>query len=149
MIEKIKQKLKQFGVTYRLGMYSPQVKNAFEAASEMGVSIECVGKSLLFKNTQGFVLLVLPSSSKANLQKLSKTMGPLILASVSEIKDITGHEIGTVTPLDLKTEIPIYVDSSLMTRQEIGISSGQKGMEIILKPQDLVDCTSAKVIDLT
>lgn len=148
MIEKVEQKLKQCGVVYRLGTYSSSAKNALEAAAEMGVEIECIGKSLLFKNDKKFVLFVLPSNAKVNLQRLSEKMKSLTMASVSEIKDVTGHEIGTVTPLDLKTTMPIYLDSSLLMRPEMGISSGQKGTEILLRPQDLVTCVSAEVIDL-
>lgn len=46
--------------------------------------------------------------------------------SIDHVKEITGYEIGTVTPLNLKTEMPILFDHSIISQNEVTISSGSK-----------------------
>ena len=51
--------------------------------------------------------------------------------------EISGYHVGSVSPLLIKNQIKIYIDSSLFQFQEIGIGSGKKGTEIVLNPSDL------------
>ena len=59
-------------------------------------------------------------------------------ASIDHVKEITGYEIGTVTPLNLTTQIPILFDHSIISQNEITISSGSKMAGIALATTDLL-----------
>ena len=149
-IQKIETLLKQKGIEYRLSNYSPDVENAAEAAEQIDFPLEKIVKSLVFKSKDSFILLLVPSPKKVDVQTASQKLSSKIdMASREEVSEATGYEIGAVTVFELKTELPVYIDSSIMEYDEIGISSGVRGIEVIMDPKDLNEVSGAEVLELT
>ena len=65
-----------------------------------------------------------PRRSQALIEKVRALFGYRRMTCVdkAEVAEITGYEIGTVTPLLLKTNMPIVFDSTLLSEPWVTIS---------------------------
>ncbi len=129
-VQVIEELLKKDNIKFNVVSYSPKVKDAREAAIETGLDLEKMIKTLIFKSGDKYLALLIPSPKKVNIQQVNQRLGLKIsMASPKEILEVTGCEIGTVTVLELKNKLSIYIDSSVMKYDTIGIASGVKGAE--------------------
>ncbi|MBE7162238.1 MAG: hypothetical protein INR72_13415 [Williamsia herbipolensis] len=60
---------------------------------------------------------------------------------------LTGMQIGGVTPFAFPSAIPIWVDSAVMTRQQIVVGGGSRSAKVIGPPQMLLQLDGVEVID--
>lgn len=102
----------------------------------MNIDINIMLKTLLVKNNGEYKLVLIPINKAITNSKYK-------LADRNCIEDITGYSIGCVTPLLLKNDIPVIIDSKIYDLDKVSISAGKKGYEIILKTKDLINITSS------
>tara|TARA_B100001013_G_C24216971_1_gene287673 strand:- start:179 stop:469 length:291 start_codon:yes stop_codon:yes gene_type:complete len=70
----------------------------------------------------------------------------LSFASLEETVQLTGMEIGGVTPFALTEEIPIYVDDKLMNLDYVILGSGDRLSKIKASPRVLRQLPNAEII---
>lgn len=70
------------------------------------------------------------------------------LATESEVRTMTGCEIGTVNPLGLSASIRILADEHVFFHNEISIGSGARGIAILINSADLRRALGSIEIDL-
>ena len=70
------------------------------------------------------------------------------MIALKELLPLTGYVRGGCSPLGAKKDYPVFLDSRALSHEKISISAGQRGMQLILSPQDLVKATNATVADL-
>ena len=46
------------------------------------------------------------------------------MATEDEVLEVTGYRIGTVSPLGMKRQVRVLIDSSVLKEEEISIGSG-------------------------
>jgi Cys-tRNA(Pro) deacylase len=147
-LKKVKEFFDATKVGYEFKHYSNKVKNAHEASSEIGLSPDQMLKTLLVRNGNKFVLVLIPVSHKLNFPKLKQLLGcEFSMASSEEVYKITGYEIGTVSPFCMKINIPIYLEKSALVQLKVGVGSGVKGTEIVLDPKKLQEILMANVVN--
>ena len=61
---------------------------------------------------------------------------------------ITGYIRGGCSPLGMKRQFRTFIDQSALENEFIAVSGGQRGIQIKIKPQDLINATQATVCDL-
>jgi Cys-tRNA(Pro)/Cys-tRNA(Cys) deacylase len=49
----------------------------------------------------------------------------------------------------MKKQFPVFIDESALLFDAISISGGARGLQLLLKPQDLIRYISAETADLT
>ena len=59
---------------------------------------------------------------------------------------LTGMEIGGVTPFGLPPELPVWVDSRVMEREQIVLGGGDRGRKV-LAPPAILSAVGAEVVD--
>jgi prolyl-tRNA editing enzyme YbaK/EbsC (Cys-tRNA(Pro) deacylase) len=68
-------------------------------------------------------------------------------ASADETRALTGMEIGGVTPFGLPDDLPVWVDSAVMTRERIVLGGGSRSWKVIAPPSILLTLPNAEVVD--
>lgn len=71
----------------------------------------------------------------------------LSFAPADTTLDITGMEIGGVTPFGLSDPFPLLIDAAVMSRPEIVLGGGNRTSKIRMAPDGLLRLPTARVID--
>ena len=141
--------LDSHSVAYQAHEFSAEVRSADEAASAMGVPIQQVYKTLVVLRERGRPLLVmLAGGSVLDLKQLARASGDkkLHMASRHEAEELTGLEVGGISALALLNKgFDTYADESLLALPRVYVSAGVRGMNLSLKPADLVEVTRARL----
>ena len=68
---------------------------------------------------------------------------------MKELLPTTGYIRGGCSPVGMKKKYPVWLDETAELYDEIAVSAGVRGMQVILAPQDLMGFVGARVADLT
>lgn len=126
---------------------------AEEAAAELGTIPELVYKTIVvLRQGRGKpILAVVPGHREVDLKALAKSLGEkkVTLSTQRQAEQLTGLQAGGISPLALLNRgFDVIVDRSAQNHPEIYISGGQRGLNIQLPPQALIDITGAKVAEI-
>ncbi len=141
---------KKAGIPYKVHEYTHDPSNTSygaEAAEKMGVAEEQVFKTLVVSlDGKELAVGVVPVSSKLNMKLIAKAAGAkkAAMATAPDVERATGYVLGGVSPLGQKKRLKTLVHSSAQQYSTIFVSAGRRGLEIELKPDDLIKLTSGK-----
>jgi prolyl-tRNA editing enzyme YbaK/EbsC (Cys-tRNA(Pro) deacylase) len=68
-------------------------------------------------------------------------------AGPDETRELTGMEIGGVTPFGLPAEVPVWVDAAVMRRERIVLGGGSRRWKVIAEPRILLALPGAEVVE--
>jgi Cys-tRNA(Pro)/Cys-tRNA(Cys) deacylase len=145
------QILDHAGIPYAVREFQEEELGADEVAEKLGVPLAQVFKTLVARGDRsGVILACLPGTISLSLKALARASGnkQVELVDKEDILRLTGYIRGGVSPLGGKRVYPVYVDRSALDQLVLSISAGMRGMQLLLKPQDLVDATRAMVAPL-
>lgn len=98
-----------------------------------------------------YYVFVIPIHMEIDFKKAAKIVGEksIEMIHVKDINSVTGYIRGGCTPLGMKKLYPTVIHESAKEFDEIIISGGKIGMQIILNPTDLAKVTNAQFADIT
>jgi prolyl-tRNA editing enzyme YbaK/EbsC (Cys-tRNA(Pro) deacylase) len=73
--------------------------------------------------------------------------GKASFAGPDETREMTGMEIGGVTPFGLRPTLPIWVDGAVMARERIVLGGGSRSWKVLAAPEILLRLPQAEVVD--
>jgi len=143
--------LDQLKIQYELREYEvdPDDLSAETVAAKVGLPAEQVFKTLLARGDRfGLCFAVIPANAELNLKALATNAGDrkIQLVPLKELLPLTGYIRGGVTALAGKKDYPVYIDETIELFDQISISAGIRGVQIILAPADYVRATNGKVV---
>ena len=144
--------LDKLGVPFEVRSFEATEFTAEEGAQKMGLPPADVWKTLVARgDRKGVVMAIVPGPSSLSLRKLANTIGDkrAEMVDVSELLRLTGFLKGGCSPLGGRREYPIYIDATIHQHARISISAGQRGLQILIAPADLIRATNAVVADLS
>ena len=68
-------------------------------------------------------------------------------AGADETRELTGMEIGGVTPFGLPDGLPVWVDAAVMARPRVVLGGGSRSWKVIAPPEILLRLPSAEAIE--
>lgn len=125
--------------------------SAGHVASAVGLPAAQVFKTLVARGDRaGVVMAVVPGDAELDLKVLAAVSGnkKVEMVHLNEVLPLTGYVRGGVSPLGAKKNYPVYLDRAAEQWPLVCISAGQRGMQILLKPQELVRSTGAVLADI-
>lgn len=146
--------LDSLGITYELRAYEvdPDDLSAPSVARKIGLPVEQVFKTLLTESsTREHIFAVLPGDRELDLKKLAAAAGTrkLDLASLRDVEPLTGYIRGGVTVLAAKKPFPAFADETIELFDQISVSAGQRGLQLVLAPADYLRAAAASLANLT
>ncbi len=142
-------------IKFEVKEYPLELRDAELIAIEFGVPAGQVFKTLVVPAPEGSprnvkdMLVMIPADRQLDLKKLAKTtdVKKLKMASHADAERITGLQVGGISALALLNRgFSIYIDGSANEFQEIFVSAGQRGMNILLPVHELIKVTRARTI---
>ena len=68
---------------------------------------------------------------------------------MKELLGITGYIRGGCSPVGMKKKFPTFIDETCLIFDQITVSAGVRGCQLLLDPEKLVAFLDAKPCDLT
>ena len=141
------------GINYEIKTYEVDENDlsAVHVAQISGLNIEMIFKTLVARGDKtGVIMAVIGGGDELDLKALARASGnkSVEMIALKELLPLTGYVRGGCSPLGAKKNYPVFVDARALTLEKISVSAGQRGMQIVLTPQDLVHAANATVAEL-
>ena len=142
--------LDELQIKYELKTYPVDEEHldAVHVAKEVGMPPEQVFKTLCVRGDKtGVIFAVIPGNGELDLKALARVSGNkrCEMVHLKEVLPLTGYIRGGCSPLGAKKDYPVFMDETCRQFDRIAISAGQRGMQILAAPGDLVRATGADV----
>ena len=136
--------------TYEYDPEAPRI--GLQAAEALGVGPDRVLKTLMAAVDGKPVCLLVASDKEVSMKRVAAAFGGKAAAmlKVPDAERLTGYHVGGISPLGQKRAVPTAIDaSSLATDAEIHVNGGGRGLQIRIRPDDLLRALGARTAALT
>ncbi len=145
--------IQQAGIPYRESFYEYDEKdlNGNHAAMAIGMPAEQVFKTLVARGPKtGINVFCIPVCCELDLKKAARAARDksMEMVAVKELLDLTGYIRGGCSPVGMKKKYPTYLDETCILWEEIAVSAGARGHQMILPPEALADMVEAELVDI-
>lgn len=125
--------------------------SGLHAAKALGFPPEQVFKTLVARGSRtGINVFCIPVCCDLDLKKAAKAAGDkdMSMIPVKELLGLTGYIRGGCSPVGMKRRYPTFFDETCEIFDEIAISAGERGHQMIVPPMDLLALVSGKLKDI-
>lgn len=146
--------VEQAGISCKEQFYEYQEDDlsGMHAAQVLGMPPEQVFKTLVARGPKtGIHVYCIPVCCEMDLKKAARVAGDksMELVAVKELLPLTGYIRGGCSPVGMKKQYPTFLDETCILYEEIAVSAGERGHQMLLNPEDLAKITNATYADIT
>jgi Cys-tRNA(Pro)/Cys-tRNA(Cys) deacylase len=100
--------------------------------------------------SKNLFVYVIPVEAELDLKKAAKVAGEkkVEMVPVKDIQKWTGYIRGGCSPIGMKKEYSTFLDNSCQTLEFMVVSGGKIGVQIVIKPNDLLEIIKGNIQDL-
>ncbi len=141
------------GISYRSQGYEVDENDlsGIHVAAQLGQEPDSVFKTLVLKGEKsGYMVCCIPVSEELDLKKAARAAGDkkVEMLPMKELLPVTGYIRGGCSPIGMKKRFPTYIEETAVLFDEIAVSAGVRGLQIILNPEDLRRYIEAEFVSL-
>ena len=145
--------VQQAGIPCREAIYEFDENdlNGNHAAEAIGKPAEEVFKTLVARGERtGINVFCIPVCCELDLKKAAKAAGDknMELIHVKELLALTGYIRGGCSPVGMKKKYPTFFDETCQLYDEIAVSAGARGHQMLVPPMALAELVDAKLVDI-
>lgn len=120
-------------------------------AEKIGKPADQVFKTLVASAPGHIYVFVIPVADELDVKKAAKAAGEkkIEMLPVKDLQKWTGYIRGGCSPIGMKKLYPTFIDHTAEQLETMIVSGGKVGCQIELPPQELLQITNAKSIELT
>jgi Cys-tRNA(Pro)/Cys-tRNA(Cys) deacylase len=125
--------------------------SAASAAAKSGVDLDRIFKTLVAMGDKtGPFMCVIPGSAELDLKKAAKASNnkAVTMLPLKELEPLTGYQRGGCSPVGSKKRLPVYIDETAQLWEELSVSAGHRGLQMLLAPDDLLRAADGMYADL-
>jgi Cys-tRNA(Pro)/Cys-tRNA(Cys) deacylase len=146
--------LDNLGIAYELREYAVDLDDlsAPTVAAKINLPVEQVFKTLLVSTgSRNYIFAVIPGDAELDFKKLARAAGvrQCEMAALKDVQPLTGYVRGGVTVLGAKKAYPAFADETIELHDVISVSSGQRGLQLLLAPEEYLRAAEATIASLT
>lgn len=135
--------LESLGVSHRTMAYEVDEDDlsAESVAAKLGLELDRVFKTLALRGDRtGVFLCCVPGGAELDLKKAAKASGnrSVDMLPLKELQPTTGYIRGGCSPVGAKRKFAVYIDETAILYEEISVSAGIRGLQMLLSPADLL-----------
>ncbi|HJV17927.1 MAG TPA: Cys-tRNA(Pro) deacylase [Bacillales bacterium] len=126
--------------------------DGISVAEKINKNPEEVYKTLVTQGTsKNLFVFVIPVEKELDLKKAAKAAleKKIEMIPVKDIQKWTGYIRGGCSPIGMKKEYKTFLDISCLSLKMMIVSGGRIGVQIVLKPNQLMELTKAQFEDVT
>jgi prolyl-tRNA editing enzyme YbaK/EbsC (Cys-tRNA(Pro) deacylase) len=152
-LPEIQSLLERSGYDFEVWPCDPELADTARFCEHYGVALANSANAILVRSKTGerkYVLCVLLATHRLNTNHtVRKKLGArkVSFASADETRELTGMEIGGVTPFCLPAGLPIWIDAAVMECGYVVLGGGNRRSKIKADPRILAQQASAEVVE--
>ncbi len=145
--------LESNSISYELFSYefNEDEIDAVSVANKINAPHEQVFKTLVASGDKtGTVVFVIPGNEELNLKKAASASSnkKIEMIKLKDLLPLTGYIRGGCSPVGMIKKYPTFIEETSALFDRIYVSSGIRGMQMLLSPADLANVTDAVFSDL-
>jgi Cys-tRNA(Pro)/Cys-tRNA(Cys) deacylase len=144
------RQLDGLAIRYELRAYDVDEDDlsATTVAAKVGLPAEQVYKTLCLRGQSGACFFALIAADRElDPKAMARAVGEKSVepVAVKELQGLTGYIRGGVTALSPKKAFPVVVDDLMPLHEMVSVSAGQRGLQILIAPDDYIRAVAASV----
>jgi len=153
-ITNVMRLLKQADIPFETAEYEADESDlsGVHAAQMLGIDPDCMFKTPVTRGEKrGIHVFCIPVAQELDLKKCAQAAGEkkIEMIHVKELLPLTGYIRGGCSPIGMKKRFPTTMDETAILFDQIYISAGQRGVQVILNPEQLAAYIGADFADIT
>jgi prolyl-tRNA editing enzyme YbaK/EbsC (Cys-tRNA(Pro) deacylase) len=143
--ERVIQSVKKTGVPCEIIEIDPEFSDTKAFCETYGYPPEHTCNTIIVTSRKGprkSAACVMLANSRLDVNKRVKNLlgvQKASFASADEMLELTGMEVGGVTPFSLPPGLPLYVDEQVMNAEWVILGGGSRRIKIKTNPQALIE----------
>lgn len=134
--------LEAAGIPYRSMEYEvdEQDLSGIHVANQLGQDPDTCFKTLVLKGEKtGYLVCCIPVAEELDLKKAARAAGDkkVEMIPMKDLLAVTGYIRGGCSPVGMKKRFPTYIDETAELFDEIAVSAGMRGVQVLVSPQAL------------
>ena len=120
-------------------------------ADQVGLPYGQVFKTIVTRGDKtGYLVFCIPCHKEIDLKAAAIATGNKKVepVAVKELLGLTGYIRGGCSPIGMKKKFPTYFDKSAENEEKITVSAGVRGIQLLLKREDIVRFTNGVLCDI-
>jgi prolyl-tRNA editing enzyme YbaK/EbsC (Cys-tRNA(Pro) deacylase) len=143
--------LERRGVAFRREPCAPEHADTAVFCEVHGHSVDIAANALIVatkKEPRRFACCLVLGTRRLDVNGVVKQKlgGKCSFARAEEMKELTGMEVGGVTPFALPEGLPIWVCDAMMDHEEVIVGTGGRTSKLFVAPQALAELPGAEVV---
>ena len=138
-------------IPYEVVKYEHEEKGAEFAAKATGYPLERTVKTLVVElERKSYCLALLPGHGELDLKKLAALCGAKrsALVDIKTAERLTGYLVGGISPFGTQQRLEIFMESSILSYEEVLINAGQRGVMLKMAPADIGAALECKLLSI-
>lgn len=152
--ERVLERVRSLGVSHEILSIDPADADTVVFCEKYGYPLEQSGNTIIVaskKEPKAHAACVVLATTRLDVNKRVRHLlgvSKLSFATAEEMQELTGMEVGGVTPFALPDEMPLYVDSRLMELEWVILGGGGRDRKVRIAPEALLKLGAEVVADL-
>ena len=150
---RVRRELAALGGPYELMEIDPALADTAVFCEAYGVALEDSANCIVVASRDDpptFAACLVLATTKLDVNKrVRKLLGvrKLSFATADQTRDLTGMEIGGVTPFGLPPDLPLYIDDRVRARDRVVVGGGSRSLKVVVPPTTLAALPNATYVE--
>ena len=144
--------LETMKITYEMRTYEcEEFVDGIHLAEMLELPYEQVYKTLVtVGKSKNHYVFVIPVAEEIDFKKAARVVGEkaLEMLPLKDLTNVTGYIRGGCTSVGMKKKFRTVIQEDAMLLEKIVVSGGRRGLQLILKPDDLLTAADAEYADV-
>lgn len=128
--------------------YDPDADHiGLHAAKALGEAPDRVLKTLMARVDGKPVCVIVPSNHEVSMKRLAIAAAgkSAEMMRPAEAERLTGYKVGGISPFGQSCRVPVVIEASALSHDQVYVNGGQRGLQVRLAPADIVAVSEATV----
>lgn len=139
--QRVLEALQELGIPFELIEIDPDFSDTKAFCERYGYPPEQTCNTILVASKKGakmYAACVALANTRLDVNnRVRRLLGvpKVSFASSEEMVELTGMQVGGVTPIGLPAELPLYVDQRIMNQEWVILGGGNRGLKVKISPE--------------
>ncbi|MGI9285537.1 MAG: YbaK/EbsC family protein [Pseudomonadales bacterium] len=140
-------------IDYTVVECEPEFADTKVFCDHYGYSVDESANVLLIASKRGepkFAACVVLATCRLDVNKTARKklgVSRISFANPEQTRELTGMELGGVTPFGMPKRVPVWIDSRVMERKTIILGGGNRASKLVLSPTMLLKIPNIEVVE--